>query len=136
MDAEFPRFTQHLFDMVYPHYVCPTPSMAVVQMRPDLKEGALAARFVVPRGSSLKGIAGKGEATACEFRTAHDVTLYPLDVVEAQYFSRDSAGVELPSVPGLKAAIRIRLRTTAGLNFSKLRLDRLPLFVRGSGERP
>ena len=30
MDAEFPRFTQHLFEMVYPHYVCPTPSMAVV----------------------------------------------------------------------------------------------------------
>ena len=48
MDAEFPRFTQHLFEMVYPHYVCPTPSLAVVQMRPDLKEGALAAGFVVP----------------------------------------------------------------------------------------
>jgi type VI secretion system protein ImpG len=136
MDAEFPRFTQHLFDMVYPHYVCPTPSMAVVQMRPDLKEGALAAGFVVPRGSSLKGIAGKGEATACEYRTAHDVTLYPLELVEAQYFSRDSAGVELPDVPGVKAAIRIRLRSTAGLPLSKLKLDRLPLFIRGMGERP
>lgn len=136
MDAEFPRFTQHLLDMVYPHYGCPTPSMAVVQMRPDLKEGALAAGFIVPRGSSLKGTIGKGEATACEFRTAHDVTLYPLELAEAQYFSRDSAGVDLPAVPGLKAAIRIRLRATAGLLLSKLKLDRLPLFIRGNGERP
>src|SRR5262245_14145561 len=136
MDAEFPRFTQHLFEMVYPHYVCPTPSMAVVQMRPDLKEGALADGFVVPRGSSLRGISGKGETTACEFRTAHDVTLYPLELVEAHYVSRDSAGVELPDVPGVKAAIRIRLRATAGLALSKLKLDRLPLFIRGMGERP
>ncbi len=136
MDSEFPRFTQHLMEMVYPHYVCPTPSMAVVQMRPDLREGALAAGFVVPRGSALKGTVGKGEATACEFRTAHDVTLYPLEIVEAQYFSRDSTGVDLPNVPGLKAAIRIRLKATAGLMMSKLKLDRLPLFIRGTGERP
>src|SRR5262245_52539095 len=136
MDAEFPRFTQHLFEMVYPHYVCPTPSLAVVQMRPDLKEGALAEGFVVPRNSSLNGVLGKGEATACEYRTAHDVTLFPLELAEAQYVSRDSAGVELPDVPGLKAAIRIRLRATAGLPLNKLRLDRLPLFIRGTGERP
>ena len=136
MDAEFPRFTQHLFEMVYPHYCCPTPSLAVVQMQPDLKEGALAAGFVVPRHSSLKGALGKGETTACEFRTAHAVTLYPLELVEAQYLGRDSAGVELPDVAGLKAAIRIRLKSTAGLPLNKLKLDRLPLFIRGMGERP
>jgi type VI secretion system protein ImpG len=136
MDAEFPRFTQHLFEMVFPHHVRPIPSLAVVQMRPDLKEGALAQGFVVPRNSPLRGILAKGEATACEYRTAHDVTLFPLELVEAQYVSRDSAGVELPDVPGLKAAIRIRLRATAGLPLNKLQLDRLPLFIRGMGERP
>jgi len=136
LDAEFPRFTHHLFEMVYPQYVSPTPSMAVVQMQPDLKEGTLAEGFVVPRGSSLKGILGKGEATAAEYRTAHDVTLYPLELVEAQYVSRDSAGMELPDVSGLRAAIRLRLKATAGLPFSKLKLDKLPLFIRGTGERP
>ena len=25
IDAEFPRFTQHLLEMVYPHYLAPTP---------------------------------------------------------------------------------------------------------------
>ncbi len=31
MEAEFPTFTQSLLQMVYPHYLGPTPSMAVVQ---------------------------------------------------------------------------------------------------------
>jgi type VI secretion system protein ImpG len=39
IDAEFPRFTQHLLELVYPHYLAPTPSMAVVQMQPSLSEG-------------------------------------------------------------------------------------------------
>ena len=136
MDAEFPRFAHHLFEMVFPQYLSPTPSIVVAQFAPDLKEGALAEGFVVPRHSSLSGSVGKGEATAVEYRTAHDVTLFPLELVEAQYFSRDSAGVELPDVPGLKAAIRIRLRVTAGMTLDKLKLDRLPIFIRGAGELP
>jgi len=136
LDSEFPRFTHHLFEMVYPHCVRPTPSMAVVQFKPDLKEGSLADGFVVPRDSSLRGLLGKGEATACEYRTAHDVTLFPLELIEAQYVSRDSAGMELPDVPKLKAAIRLRLRSTAGLPLNKLKLDQLPLFIHGAGELP
>ena len=30
LDAEFPRFTHSLLETVYPHYLAPTPSMAVV----------------------------------------------------------------------------------------------------------
>ena len=31
LDAEFPRFTQHLLEMVYPHYLPPLPAMTIVQ---------------------------------------------------------------------------------------------------------
>ena len=27
LDAEFPRFTQHLLEIAYPHYLAPTPAM-------------------------------------------------------------------------------------------------------------
>lgn len=53
IDAEFPRFTNHLLELVYPQYLAPTPSMAVVQLQPDLSEGSLAAGFKVPRGTAL-----------------------------------------------------------------------------------
>ena len=59
VDAEFPRFTQHLFELIYPHYLAPTPSMAVVQLEPDLNEGGLASGFRIPRGSALQSMLGK-----------------------------------------------------------------------------
>ncbi len=100
LDAEFPRFTQSLLETVYPHYLAPTPSMAVAQFRPDLAEGALAEGFVLPRGRSLRSIIGKGDQTACEYRTAHDVTLFPLEVIEARYATRDLASMQPPSIRG------------------------------------
>lgn len=138
VDAEFPNFTQHLLEIVYPHYLAQTPSMAVAQLQPDLKEGALAQGFRVPRGTTLRGQIGKGEQTACEYRTAHDVMLWPLQLSEAEYLSNPSAVANLgvPSLPGLKSGIRLRIKTSAGLRFNQLALSRLPLFLRGTGELP
>ena len=35
LDDEFPSFTSHLLEMVYPDYLAPTPSMVVVTLEPD-----------------------------------------------------------------------------------------------------
>jgi type VI secretion system protein ImpG len=134
VDAEFPRFTQYLLEMVYPHYLSPLPSMAVVQIMPSLNEGSLQAGYTIPRGALLRANAiAEGDQTACEYSTAHDVTLWPLEITEAEYLANASAVANLgvPSRQGLKAGLRLRLRSTAGLVFNQLPLDRLPLFLRG-----
>jgi type VI secretion system protein ImpG len=133
VDAEFPRFTQHFLEMVYPHYLAPVPSMAIVQMLPDLNETSLQNGVVIPRGSELRSQIGKGEQTACEYCTAHEVTLWPLQLLEAEYLAGASAvaNLGLPGRTGMKAGLRLRLRTTAGLHFSHLALDRLAVFLRG-----
>jgi len=135
LDAEFPRFTQHFLEAVYPHYLAPTPSMAVVQFQPDLTESGLAEGFKLPRQSRLRSLLGKNEQTSCEYRTAHEVELWPLELTEAGYLTT-LAGTGLPDLPGVKAAIRLRLRTTAGLTFDKLQLENLPLYLRGADELP
>lgn len=138
IDAEFPRFTNHLLELVYPQYLAPTPSMAVVQLQPDMSEGSLAAGFKVPRDTALHSQLGKGDQTACEFRTAHDVTLWPVELVEARYFACGAqvAGVDLSRLGAVKAALRLRLRVGAGLAFSDLALDSLPLHIRGGEAMP
>ncbi len=138
VDAQFPRFTQHLLEMVYPHYLAPTPSMAVVQFQPDLMEGSLNEGFLIAKTTSLRSQMGKGAQTACEYRTAHDLTLWPIELIEAEYLSGVGAVANLgiPSLPGLKAGIRLRLKTTAGLKFNQLALNNLPLYLRGTGELP
>src|SRR5436190_21699300 len=35
IDAEFPRFTQSLLEIVLPHYVAPIPSLLVAQIKPE-----------------------------------------------------------------------------------------------------
>jgi type VI secretion system protein ImpG len=134
IDAEFPRFSQHLLEMVYPHYLAPTPSMAVVEMQPKLSVGALADGFRVARGTVLHGLAGRGAETACEYRTAHEVTLWPLELVGAEYtsFLADLGSLRLPSKG--KAALRLRLRAAGGLNMDRMALADLPVFLRGGDE--
>ncbi len=139
MDDEFPRFTQHLLEIVYPHYLAPTPSMLVARFQPDPTEGALEQGFVIPRDSQLHSQLGKGDQTPCEYRTAHDVTLWPLELTEAQYFAGKEpvAQLDLPDLAKVRAGIRLRLRTTLpGLLFSKLALTQLPLYLHGSETVP
>ncbi len=133
VDAEFPRFTQHLLEMVYPHYLSPLPSMAIVQMLPDLYETSLQKGVVIPRGTQLRSQISKGEQTACEYRTAHDITLWPLQLAEAEYLPNASAVANLgvSSRPGLKSGLRLRLNSTGGLQFNHLDLDCLAFFLRG-----
>src|SRR5690606_18673241 len=40
IDAEFPRFTQHLLEIVFPHYLAPTPSYMIVELLPRMTETA------------------------------------------------------------------------------------------------
>ncbi|VAX32888.1 Protein ImpG/VasA [hydrothermal vent metagenome] len=136
LDAEFPKFTQHLLELVCPHYLAPTPSMTVVQLNPDLNEGALAEGYVVPRETALRAQIGKNQQTACEYRTAQDVTLWPIKLTQALYVTDVGS---LPITGGahsksVKAGVVLRFKTTGGLSFDKLPLETLSLFLRGRDE--
>src|SRR6478752_108203 len=91
IDAEFPRFTQHLAELVYPHYLAPTPSMAVVQIRPDLSNSGLAEGVKIARGSALRSLLDKNGSTRCEYRSAHDLTLWPLEIADARFFTHSGS---------------------------------------------
>ena len=136
LDAEFPRFTQGLLETVYPDYLCPVPSMAIVKFGPEEQEGALAPGFVLKRGTLLRSQLGKGERTACTFSTAQDVRLLPLAVTEARYFIRDLAELNLPRQLGAKAALRLRLRRTIPNPFAEIQADPLVVHVRGADDLP
>lgn len=136
-DAEFPRITQALLETVYPQYLAPTPSMLVARFEPDLNEGALLAGYRVPRGTLLRALPGRNERTACEFRSAQEVTLWPLRLTEAQYYTRDLGVLGLGPSGGARAAVRLRFEVTAGGDADALRaLPHLDLYVRGSDEIP
>jgi len=136
LDAEFPRFTQGLLETVYPDYLCPVPSMAIVKIEPEEQDGALAAGVVLKRGTLLRSQLGKGDRTACTFSTAHDVRLLPLALTEARYFIRDTAELNLPRELSARAALRLRLRKTIPEPFNEISIDPLILHIRGADQLP
>jgi type VI secretion system protein ImpG len=133
LQAEFPRFTQALLEIIYPHYLAPTPSMLIAQLTPDPSDSNLAGGLSVARGASLSGLLAADDATACEFRTAHDVTLWPVEIVSASYFSfaPDLPLNTLPIAQRIKGGVRIRLKTTAGLKLAQTSMDRLCFYLAG-----
>jgi type VI secretion system protein ImpG len=133
LDAEFPRFTQTLLETVFPHYLSPVPSMGVARFEPDPREPGPEDGFLLERGTALRG---QSDETPCQFRTAHDVRLWPLKITNARYYTRTIVELDLPGSLGSKAALSIRLQATCGKKFKELKLDRLPLFIRGADEIP
>jgi len=133
IDAEFPRFTQRLLEIVYPQFLAPTPAMLVAQVHPELGDPSLAQGIKLPRGSVLLGQPGKAGATACEFRTAHELTMWPLELTQVEYFSH-AADLPMASVPEwrkYRSGLRMRIRTTAGLDFAQIALNDLRLHCTG-----
>lgn len=132
LDAEFPAFTQHLTEVVYPDFLAPVPSMAIVHMEPDYSEGSLAGGISVPRDTVVCGRLGGDAQTACEFRTAHEVTLWPIEVAEAKYlsyppeFPRD---VTMPA--GVKGAVMLRLKINGAKNFDEIPVESLVFHLAG-----
>jgi type VI secretion system protein ImpG len=133
LDAEFPRFTQTLLETVYPHYLSPVPAMGVARFEPDPREPGPEDGFLLERGTALRS---QSDETPCQFRTAHEIRLWPLRITDSRYYTRSLAELELPASLDAKAALSIRLQTTAGKKFNELKLDRLPIFIRGSDEIP
>ena len=85
LDARFPAFTQHLLEMVYPHFLAPTPSLGIARFDPDREGGRLENGYVIPRGTSLVGQLAADAVTQCEFRTAQDVHLWPIAVAAGRF---------------------------------------------------
>ncbi len=136
IDAEFPRFTQRLLEIVYPQFLAPTPSMLIARLVPDLGDPALTTGLTLPRGSVMHGQPGKAGGTACEFRSAHALTLWPIELAQVEYFSH-AADLPLAATPDwrrYRSGLRFRLRTAAGIDFAQLSIDDLRLHCCGLDE--
>ena len=136
IDDRFPAFTQYLLDALYPHYLAPTPAMAILEYAPRAGDEALAKGIVHPRGSAIQAWL-EGDAHArVQFRTGFDVTLWPVRVAAVEYLPTRAAVAAATGAAAGAAGLRIRLATTSPAPMSALGLDTLPVFVDGGQDTP
>ena len=131
LELQYPQLTSHLLEIVYPHYLAPTPSMMIAMLEPDIESGAMVDGYTVPRGSELRSKLAEDDTTACVFRTAHDVTLWPVTITEAEYIDGrgELAAAGVARDVQARAAIRLRINRDDDLPIKELSLDTLTLFL-------
>lgn len=135
MDAEFPRLSQQLLDVIQPSWLMPTPSMGLVQFRPSMSEGALAKGFTLPRHTALRSRIPAGEQTACEFSTCHAVDLWPMSLSQVRL---GGVAADLPlaalgsrQAAQARSALKLDFTVQGGLTLEELALDELSLHLDG-----
>lgn len=136
LDDRFPILAQHLLDSLYPHYLAPTPSMAIVQLDPLAGEEALAAGITHPRGANFQAWLESDRHVRTQWRTGMAVTLWPIRVVAAEYLPTRAAVANAAGEALGAAGLRIRLAATGPAPLSALPLDELPLFIDGGQDTP
>jgi type VI secretion system protein ImpG len=138
IEEEFPKFCQHLLEMVYPDYLAPLPSMTIVQLQPDCADADLAKGFRIERDTSLQSGLGPRMQTQCEYKTSHQVDLFPLTIVKGEYLATRAALANLGIKPErqVSAGVRISIEVAKGVDVSDLTMKELPVFLGGSGTVP
>ncbi|MBK9991121.1 MAG: type VI secretion system baseplate subunit TssF [Verrucomicrobia bacterium] len=136
LDAEFPRFTQSLLEIVFPQFLTPIPSLTIVRFEPDCSDSALADGVAIPRGTRLRSARTQGSNTNCIFTTSQDVRLLPIRIDAAQYYTRNLSELELPNHLQAKSALKLRFTSVSGAPISALKLDPLEIFLKGSDHVP
>lgn len=129
LDDDLPEIVESFLDVLYPHYLKPTPSLSVVQF--DLGEdSALDSRYQVARHTELSSQPVAG--CVLNFRTCYDVTVWPLRV-EAARFSRQERSAFNGRDGDAVARLDLDLGVTGQQSLGKLGVDRLRFFLDGEG---
>ncbi|MAW08382.1 MAG: type VI secretion system baseplate subunit TssF [Halobacteriovoraceae bacterium] len=131
LQLQYPNFTSNLLEIVYPHYLAPTPSMMIARFEPDIANSAVKAGYKLARGTKLRSSLTDGIQTAVEFSTAADLTLWPIEIAEAQYIDGRGELVAAGVAQGYdaRAAVRLRLRRKDGEPIRELDMNSLSLFL-------
>lgn len=130
LDDDFPLVTESLLEVVYPHYLRPFPSCSVACF--DLGAGAaqMSQPQSVPRGTVLDTRAVRG--VKCRLRTAYDVALLPLRVVEAGFRGvlQAPSGTVLPRDATTVFSVRFEL-VAPQLDWDTLGVDAVRVYLHG-----
>lgn len=127
LDDDFPEVTHAFLETLYPHYLRPFPSMAVVQLEPDQANLPPTGQRIARHAALASQRIGR---THCQFRTCYDVNLWPLEIVSAEWQLAPFDAVLSPPT-NCEAILRVRIKTFGGLRLSDLPLETLRFHLAG-----
>jgi type VI secretion system protein ImpG len=142
LDDEYPELTSGLLDVLYPHYLAPIPSMAIVEFDLDKAKGKLPDGLLIERGAQLRTAPVEPysphrstpvHSLPCKYRTSYPVQLWPVEIHRASVrHAPFPKGLDVPA--GTCSILQIELASFQGLSLAKVRLNSLRFFIARSLE--
>lgn len=127
LDDEFPEIVEAFLEVLYPHYLRPTPSLSIVEFSAG-ERSPITGHYRIERHSQLNSRVVDGQT--CKFRTCYPVDLWPIAVREATFAELERSAFNGHSAD-LVARLRIGLQCTTEVPFGKLAIERLRFFLDG-----
>ena len=110
---EFSDFTTNLIDQLAPHYLAPTPSFVLVQASPKFGDPSLREGRTIARGANFDATYREAQRNvACRFTLASAITLWPFEIVKAEYLTSAAAVQALVPGAGADCVACLRLQLT------------------------
>jgi type VI secretion system protein ImpG len=132
-DAEFPRLSHRLLELLYPNLLAPLPSMMVAHIEPLRSDPNLLKAPRIARQALLLATPPAHTPTRCEYRTAQELQLTPLATESAEYFLNladlNLSAFALPERP--RCGVRVRLKLPDGMALAKLEATELRFYIGG-----
>lgn len=128
IDNRVPDVAAALLNTLYPQLVNPIPSASIAHVKADPTKGKLNVGHTVPRGTAL--FAYGEDNTPCRFQTCYDITLWPLNLVEAAVVPRGDAHIDSLTLPEIPFFIKLTLKTDK-VNLEDIACDALQFHIAG-----
>jgi len=133
LDDGYAEMAEALLGVLYPHYLAPIPSAAIVQFHLDVGQNELAAGLTFPRGKAIETEPIQGEP--CRFRTAYPVAVWPIDVKLAALQSAPFSAPVTARSNTAAAVLRLQLTCRSpNLTFAKLTARKLRIYLHGQNQ--
>ncbi len=115
LDDDFPEIIHDLIHLIWPHYLRPLPSAAIVAFQP---KSSLKQPLTVQKGVQLASVPVAG--TSCLFQTCFEVEVQPVTLLDVSFVE----------TPGMASAIRMKFATN-GTALNTMQLKKLRIHLAG-----
>ena len=130
LDDDFPELSDAMLGVLYPHYLAPIPSMAIVQLQ---VKPELVGSHRVAAGSEIESEAVDGEP--CRFRTCYPLELWPIQVADAKLSANALGAPTIPELAETNSVLKLSLVSMAKeATLGDLAPPRLQFYLRGQGQ--
>ena len=113
MDEQLPEVAHSLANLLWPNYLKPIPSYAILQYTPENTDGVIQ----IKKGEEVSSIHDKND-TECIFQTCYNTDVYPLEIIDAHYYNE-----------GEQSIIEISFKTLQDISLDDLNLEKLRLYI-------